>query len=438
MTLYPLYIDPGTGSMLFSILLGAAATIFFVFRALIIKMKLFFSGGGRRGAFSYAVPYVIYCEGKQYFNVFKPVLDEFEKRKINLVYLTSAEDDPVFEMNFDYIKAEYIGEGNKAFACLNMINADFVLMTTPGLQVYQLKRSRLVKHYSHILHAPSDATMYRLFGIDYFDSVLLTGDYQAEDIRKLENMRDLPEKQLITVGCTYLDVYAEKIKHLPPKDDSVFTVLVSPSWGESALLSRYGEKLLSPLVKTGWRIIVRPHPQSKKSEAAILKSLMEKYIGAYNLEWDYERENIYSLSKADIMISDFSGIIFDYAFLFDRPVLYVNHRIDMRLYDADDLLEDADGDDSGASLEKLWIFRTLKAIGIELMDDFFDSIGELIKNAADSEDLRAARHKAKNEAWQHRAKAGKLTADFMIQTVKEIEECRQLKNQPAPRRAGTV
>jgi CDP-glycerol glycerophosphotransferase (TagB/SpsB family) len=346
-------------------------------------------------------------------------------------------------MHFEYIKSEHIGEGNKAFARLNMLNADFVLMTTPGLQVYQLKRSRLVKHYSHILHAPSDATMYRLFGIDYFDSILLTGAYQAEDIRKLEELRDLPEKQLVTVGCTYLDVYAEKIKCeasqlSPPKDNSIFTVLVSPSWGDSALLSRYGEKLLSPLVKTGWRIIVRPHPQSKKSEAAILKSLMEKYGGAANLEWDHERENIYSLSKADIMISDFSGIIFDYVFLFDKPVLYVNHKMDMRLYDADDLLEYTDGNDSysGDSLDRLWMFRTLKEIGIELMDDFFDSIGDIIKNASDNAYLKSARQKAKEEAWQYRTKAGERTADFMIQTVNEIEESALLKNPPVPQRAG--
>jgi CDP-glycerol glycerophosphotransferase (TagB/SpsB family) len=311
-------------------------------------------------------------------------------------------------------------------------------MTTPGLQVYQLKRSRLVKHYSHILHAPSDATMYRMFGIDYFDSILLTGAYQAADIRKLEELRDLPEKQLVTVGCTYLDVYAEKIKReasrlLPPKDNSIFTVLVSPSWGDSALLSRYGEKLLSPLVKTGWRIIVRPHPQSKKSEAAMLNALMEKYGGAVNLEWDYERENIYSLSKADIMISDFSGIIFDYVFLFDKPVLYVNHKIDMRLYDADDLLT---ADRSGDSLDRLWMFRTLKEIGIELKDDFFDSIGEIIKNASDNEYLKSARQKAKEEAWQYRTKAGERTADFMIQTVNEIERDTFPKNPPVPRRGA--
>jgi hypothetical protein len=402
---YPLYIDPGTGSALFSILIGAAATIYFLGRALIIKLKVVFSGGKAANA-SVDHPFVIYCEGKQYWNVFKPVLDEFENRGVGLLYLTSAQDDPVFDTSWNFVKAEFIGEGNRAFARLNMLRAGICLMTTPGLDVYQLKRSKMVKHYAHILHAPSDATMYRLFGIDYFDSILLTSDYQSTDIRTLERQRNISEKKLITVGCSYLDVYAEKIKNLPAEENQPFTVLVSPSWGPSALLTRYGEKLLDPLVQSGWRVIVRPHPQSKKSEAAILERLQTHYKDSNNIVWDDDRENIYSLNKADIMISDFSGIIFDYMFLRDKPVLYVTHELDMRPYDADDLEHE------------LWQFKTIKEAGIELREDDFPRITEIIRSAGGSESLSDARKKARETAWQYQGEAGKRIFDFMTETVK--------------------
>ena len=197
----PLYIDPGTGSMLFSILIGAAATLFFLAKALLLKIKLFLSGkkDGKIQLDSSYKPYVIYNEGNQYWNTFKPVVEEFEKRKIPLEYLTSSKTDPIFEQKYNYVKAEFIGEGNTAFAKLNMLSAGIVLMTTPGLQVYQLKRSKNVKHYSHILHMPNDATTYRLFGLDFFDSVLLTGDYQATDIRYLEEKSGITKKELVTV-----------------------------------------------------------------------------------------------------------------------------------------------------------------------------------------------------------------------------------------------
>jgi hypothetical protein len=405
---YPLYIDPGTGSALFSILIGAAATVYFLGRALVIKLKVVLSGRKAADTAFLDHPFVIYCEGKQYWNVFKPVLDEFENRGVGLMYLTSAVDDPVFDFSWNFVKAEFIGEGNRAFARLNMLRAGICLMSTPGLDVYQLKRSKMVKHYSHVLHAPSDATMYRLFGIDYFDSILLTGDYQAADIRILEQQRNIPEKKLLTAGCTYLDVYAEKIKNLSLEENHPFTVLVSPSWGPSALLARYGEKLLDPLTASGWRIIIRPHPQSKKSEAAMLEYLQTRYKDSGNIVWDYERENIYSLNKADIMISDFSGIIFDYMFLRDKPVLYVSQNIDLRPYDADDIDHE------------LWQFKTIKEAGIELREEHFPRITEIIKNADDSESLAAARRKACETAWQYPGEAGKRVFDFMINTVNNV------------------
>ncbi len=412
-TVYPtfLYIDPGTGSMLFSILIGAAATLFFLGKAAWIKIKLLFNAK-KNGVSTNTVTsdsnfkkYVIYNEGLQYWNTFKPVCDEFEKRQIELTYYTSAEKDPCFEQNYKFVKPDFIGEGNMAFVKLNMLSAGVVLMTTPGLQVYQLKRSKRVSHYAHVLHAPSDATMYRLFGIDYFDSVLLSGDYQKSDIRLLEQQRGLKEKELAVVGCPYLDTLKEKINSVPKEENHNFTVLVSPSWGPSALLSKYGEKLLNPLIATGWNIIVRPHPQSKKSEPEMLERLTELYKDAKNLTWDYERDNIYSMKKSDIMISDFSGIIYDYTFLCDKPVMYVNAQLDLMPYDAYDLPENG---------RNIWQFATLSKIGIELKEEKFDNIKEIIQAASDSKELSELRHKAKAEAWMNEGNAGKAIADFMI------------------------
>lgn len=407
----PLYIDPGTGSMLFSILIGAAATLFFLGKAAILKLKLLFSAkkNGVTTTDTNYKKYVVYNEGMQYWNVFKPVCDEFEKRQIELTYYTSAEKDPCFEQNYKFVKPEFIGEGNMAFVRLNMLSAGVVLMTTPGLQVYQLKRSKHVKHYAHVLHAASDATMYRLFGIDYFDSILLSGDYQKNDIRFLENQRKTNEKELVTIGCPYLDTLNEKMNLIPHEENHNFTVLVSPSWGPSALLSKYGKKLLDPLIKTGWNIIVRPHPQSKKSENEMLTKLTEEYKDCKNLFWDYERDNIYSMKKSDIMISDFSGIIYDYTFLCDKPVMYVNADLDLRPYDAYDI-------DGG---KNIWQFNTLKNIGIELKEDDFSQIHDIIKSASDSVELAQKRKKAKEEAWQFQNEAGSKIVDFMT-NIKNI------------------
>ena len=414
----PLYIDPGTGSMLFSVFIGATATLLFLARAIFLKVQLIFAGKKAREALKAGrKKYVIYNEGKQYWNVFKPVLDEFEKRQIEVTYFTSYEEDPVFESDYKYVKKEFIGTGNKAFARLNLLAADIVLMSTPGLDVYQMKRSKNVKHYAHIRHGTGDATMYRLFGIDYFDSILLTGDYQINDLRYLENARGTKTKELVTVGCTYLDELKKKMDSIPPETNHNFTVLLSPSWGPSAILSRYGEKLLTPLIETGWNIIVRPHPQSKKSENEMLEKLQDKYKDAKNLEWNYDRDNIFAMKKADIMISDFSSIIYDYTFLCDKPVMYVNADLDLRMYDASEVYNE-DG-----SSKKIWQFETIEKIGIELKEEQFTNIKEIIQNAGDSTELAEARKKAKAEAWMYIGEAGKNTVDFMIKKEGELE-CR--------------
>lgn len=399
-----LYIDPGTGSMLFSIIIGAAATLYFLSRAVIMKIKLFFSAGKSGAVITKAdyKPYVIYNEGNQYWTLFKPICDEFEKRGVAVNYLTSSKTDPIFDQQYHFIKAEFIGEGNSAFARLNLLTAGVVLMTTPGLQVYQLKRSKNVKHYAHILHAASDATMYRLFGIDYFDSILLTGDYQKADIRQLEQQRGLPAKELETVGCTYLDMQFNRICDIPEENPHNFTVLLSPSWGPSALLSRFGEKLLDPLTETGWHIIIRPHPQSKKSEPEMLKRLEDRYKTNSNVEWDYNRENIYSMKRADIMISDFSGIIFDYTFLCDKPVMYVKAQFDLRPYDAYDLDH------------QLWQFDTLNKIGVELKEESFANIKEEIQKLSDNQTFAQARQQAKKEAWMYQGEAASRIVNFLI------------------------
>jgi len=403
--MYLLYIDPGTGSMLISILLGAVATIYFFVRALMIKVKTSFSTSKQKYTIDNAYPFMIYGEDARYWNLFKPVLDEFEKRQLPLLYMVPGERDPVFDNSYSYITPKVIGEGNRAYAGLRFVSADFMLMTTPGLEVYQLKRSKNVKHYSFLQHSVTDACQYRLFGLDHFDSILLNADYQKHYLRKLEEVRRQNPKELVTVGCPYLDVYSSMAYSLEKEVAHPFTVLISPSWGPSGLLSLYGDKLIGELSKTDWRIIVRPHPQSKISEKEMLDKLESKYPSSGKILWDYERNNIYSLSKSDIMISDFSGIIFDYILLFNRPVIYNNQKFDMRMYDAIQIDEE------------LWQFKTLKKVGIEIKEEMFGDIKGIIDGAVKDNSRAAQLTEVKNEAWMYPGEAGKRIADFMVQTV---------------------
>lgn len=404
-----LYIDPGTGSMLFSIMIGLGTAVYFLAKNIWLRIKFFFTGRSfSEKSNQNRAGIVIYNEGNQYWNVFSPILEQFEAKQVPIAYFTSSKTDPVFEHSYNYILPKFIGEGNKAFTKLNFLEADICLMTTPGLDVYQLKRSKGVSHYAHILHAVDDATGYRLFGLDYFDSVFLTGEYQIDPIRELETKRNIRRKELIVVGCTYLDRLRQKISEIPAESVHPFTVLVSPSWGPSGLLSSFGERLLDPLVKSGWRIIIRPHPQSLKSESDMIQRLRSKYEMNKTVEWDISPNNLSSLSKSDIMISDFSGIIFDYCFLFDKPFLYVNRNFDDEIYDSSDIAE------------KPWKFRILKDIGIELNEEGFPTMKTIIEAAANNDVLRENRARAKATAWHNQGNSAECITDELLRIQKDI------------------
>ncbi len=405
------YIDPGTGSMLFAVLTGIISTLFFTGKTLLIKIKTlpFWYKKNSREELKQRKKYVFYSEGSQYWNVFKPVIEEFDKRKTECFYYTSDAEDPGLKYISDYVKPEFIGKGNRAYSKLNILEADICIMTTPGLDVYQLERSKGVRHYCHILHAVDDTTLYKLFSFDYFDSMFLTGKHQENGIRELETKRGTKQKELYVTGCTYLDVLSEKINEikLNKKNDKI-TVLISPSWGDNALLKRFGMKLILPIVESDFNVIIRPHPQSSISEKNIIDSIMSQLSSYKNVEWDFSRENIVSMSKSDIMISDFSGIISDYLFLFAKPVIYAKYEFDKRAYD----LSDADSEP--------WKFKMLKEIGIELSEenfsDIYDIISECIKNKIFMDKIETA----KNTAYMFRGLAGKKCADTIIEIQSRI------------------
>lgn len=417
----PLYIDPGTGSMLFTIVIGLVTTLWFVLRGCASRLGTLLAGGRRQRRDREGL--IIWNESPRYDRVFAALLEELDRRGERAVYLVCDSADPALARaekgQYRHIQVELAGNGNRLWARLNTLEADVVLMTTPGLEVYQLKRSRSVGFYAHLLHAVDDATSYRLFGLDWFDAVLLSGEYQAGALRALEAKRRLKARELPVVGSTYLDSYATAIENLrtktPDSPDSpanpaaTITVLVSPSWGASGILARYGSALIDPLLEAGFTVILRPHPQSFESEKELIDRLATRYQKEDKLEWDRERDNTASLSRANVMISDFSGIIFDYAFLFGGPILYALSDFDMRPYDA------------GCLEERPWKFQAIEALGNPLDPTRFDELPDIITSALADPARADAVTRLRNEAWQYRGEAACRAADYLIQTRERIQ-----------------
>ena len=400
------YIDPGTGSMLFTIIIGVVGAGIYSLRSLIIRLKT--SGGKKAAVDEDTVPFAIFTDSKRYWNVFEPLCRRFEEKQQKLLYLTMSPDDPALKEEYKYIKTEFIGEDNKAFARMNFLHADIVISTTPGLDVFQWKRSKYVKKYVHVLHMPSDVTMYRMFGLDFYDAVLLSGEYQAAQIRTLESLRRLPAKELEIVGIPYMDEMRKRLENETVAENGQgTTILLAPSWGASGILKKYGSRMIDALLVTGFHVIIRPHPQSFVSEKEMIEALMQKYP---ELEWNRDNDNFDVLRRADILISDFSGVIFDFALVFDKPVIYADTSYNKDVYDCY-ILD-----------EELWTFATLPKIGAQVTEDNISHIRELIETCLTDERYAEGRQQAREETWQHPGHGTERMTEYLLRMRERLEE----------------
>ena len=90
------------------------------------------------------------------------------------------------------------------------------------------------------------------------------------------------------------------------------------------------------------------------------------------------------------------------------PVIYADTSFDSIVYDAVWLEEQP------------WMFRILDQLGVQLTQDNVENIGTVIKEALHSENLKAGRETARQQAWQHIGHSAEKTADYLIETRKKL------------------
>jgi hypothetical protein len=331
------YLDPGTGSLLLYALVGIATTLLFALRNLWygLKGKALLS---RAIAVQGGLPDVVFhSEGGKYWQVFQPVVAALAGQGIACAYVTPDPRDPGLEWSGSGFTAIHPGGDLMTIAHMNRLKAALVVSSTPNLDVYMLKRSRQVRHYAHLFHAPTDVAFYEKFAFDWYDSLLTVGPFQERSVRALERRRGLDEKLLHDTGCTYYDYMLEERRDDARAGDGSLTVLYAPAWGERSSVIRYGTAILDRLAEGGVRTIFRPHPQFYVSHVEIIRDIEKRYAGSPKVEIDTNRTGTESMRRSDVMVTDLSGVLFDYAFLFERPIILAHADAPVGGQEAEDL-----------------------------------------------------------------------------------------------------
>jgi len=277
---------------------------------------------------------VFYSEGNGFYKYFKGMIEYILKNtNITIHYITSDPDDQIFKMaqTETKIKPYYIGE-NKLITLMMKMDADVVVMTMPDIENYHIKRSYIRKdiRYIYVPHAMDSLNMtMRTGSMDHYDAVLCCGKHQKEEIEKTEIAYKLPKKELVEWGYSLLDEmkadYDKMLANASSADSSsTKKILIAPSWQKDNIVDSCLEELLDNLKGQGYKVTVRPHPQHVRHMPEKMESLKERYKDNDDIVIQTDFSSNSTVFEADMMITDWSGIAYEYAYTTCKPVLFID------------------------------------------------------------------------------------------------------------------
>ena len=424
------YLDPGTGNALIYVALSLVGAVFYFVKGFFYKVIKRKEEQSETQADSKDADnhhsLVIFNEGKAYWNTFKPVVEALLKKKQPFTYYTMDLEDPCLTIASRLMDNRYIGDGNMAYSKIGHLSADVVLSTSPniGTKGYPIPRSKKIKKLVHVFHAFDDLATYYKGSLDYYDAVLLVGEFEIPLIRKLEEIRNLPAKELIPAGLPYMDELLKKAKQKAAGfreqsacEETTFnnpediTVLLAPSWGEKGFLKTLGTEFIERLAEKKFKLILRPHPQSLKAESRLIRNLQSKLKKYTNLKWDFNPDGTDSLKKADILISDTSAVRLDFALVYHKPFITIPSVF------SQEAMKNFEIEDLGFS----WIEENIKVIGYTLQEGELEKLDEII--------LKVLKDKSNTDILEFRDNhiynidcSGEVIANYLIQTSNVLKQ----------------
>jgi hypothetical protein len=323
------YLDPASGNAIVSFFIALFGSAIFFLKSIFYKVfsrsspDVKFDHGNKN---EQSMP-LIFSESKTYWTTFRPIVEELIRQKTHFRYITLDVHDPGLAIDNVFMHSKRFSKSRLGFARIANLKSPVMLSTTPniGSEGYPMERPAGVKNLVHVFHALVDLSCYRKGSLDFYDSVLMAGAHEEQAIRLVEKARNLEEKELIVAGLPCLDDLNRQRKEIELASKSTETtektVLIAPSWGAKGCFSEYGTDFVKTLSAANYRVIIRLHPHSHIFEPDSVERWLTATKDLNNVSWDDNIFGTQAMAQADILISDASSIRFDFAFLYQRPVI---------------------------------------------------------------------------------------------------------------------
>ena len=272
---------------------------------------------------------VFYSEQSGFYKYFSGVIDYLlDHSNVIIHYVTSDPNDQIFLISSDKprIHAYYVGE-KRLITLMMKMDADIVVMTVPDLQAYHVKRS-LVKsdvEYVYIDHGISSLNLLLREGaVDYFDTIFCSGEHIVQEVRAREKLLSQKPKKLIPYGYSLLQEQIDEYANMPLKDDGKTRVIIAPSHQEGNILDSCLDKMMDDLMSRNYLVTIRPHPQYIRRYPEKMEKLRRLYYNTAGVTLEEDFSSVSSILQADVLITDWSNVGYEYAYVTKHPVIFVN------------------------------------------------------------------------------------------------------------------
>lgn len=359
---------------------------------------------------------VFYSESSGFYKYFQTVI-EYLLIHSNIIihYITSDPKDQIFEIAKAQprIRPYYIGE-KRLITLMMKMDADIVVMTMPDLESYHIKRSYVRKdvEYVYMFHGIfSGLETLRKGALDHFDTLLLTSPGSGVSMRGYNEKYGLPNQRMVPCGYGVIDNMALEYERMEKRESHIKTVLVAPSWQKDNILESCLQDLAEPLLAAGYDVTVRPHPQYIRRFPQQLQAIMVACDGydkdRFRFQLDFSsNEAVYS---ADVLVTDWSGIGYEYALATKKPVLFINtpkKRVNGEWTDEDVTRYDADSN-----------IRSMIGVALELAEVRIKVAGAVEQMISDCVKWDKSIEKLRQERLYHFGESGKYGAKYLIERL---------------------
>ena len=284
---------------------------------------------------------VFYAENEASMNHFRTLIFELtERMNFQICYITSVKNDQILSSKNKNILSFYIGEGAARTKFFLTLRAKILVMDMPDLDRYHIKRSKAYPvHYIYLFHSMFSIHSYlRKGALDNYDTIFCVGPHHVNELRTTEKLYGLKPKTIVNYGFGRLDtLLQEKEKFAKPDSNLKDLILITPSYGDENLLEKCGIELIDTLLKSDFRVLLRPHFRTLRDSKELIDSIKNKF--EKNPSFIFEDGVIPPeyFHNSICMISDWSGISMEYAFTFERSVIFIDVPKKILNPDADDL-----------------------------------------------------------------------------------------------------